>query len=921
MSKETKKDKYAIYKIASELNISKEHLLDYLTNKSVEVKSHVSKVDEGVYQDIISHFKKDKDIADKHQKKWDAFKKKHEEIDQKEKKGKKKEEDLKEETVELTYTVTEKTEIEEPETQQIVEIQTPSETELPPSEEKIIEEEILPGDIAAEIAGESTPTAIEEQIETILEEPVIEDKIETEIKAADEEIKKEVVEEEIKSEVAATSIAALKRNKKSLKIVGKISLDGKEQKGDEKTAKEATTEKDEKKVKRPKKKRLREDLKKMKQEEDPVKAKRVKRIKGRDVDEKAVDEAIKRTKESMDVSATSSRTAIKKKKKKEKQEEIKQQHEKELSEKSILRISEFVSVSELANLMNVSVAEVITKCMTFGLMVSINQRLNKDTITLVADDFGFDVDFQEEYITAKIEDLEDSLEFLETRPPVVTIMGHVDHGKTSLLDYVRNSQVVAGEAGGITQHIGAYKVALESGKEIAFLDTPGHEAFTAMRARGAMITDIVILVVAADDSVMPQTIEAINHAQAAGVPIIIAINKIDKQAANSKRIRQQLADKNVLVEEWGGKYQSVEISAKHGKNIDLLLEKVLLEAEVLDLKANSNRLARGHVIEVELDRGKGVVTTILVQKGTLNIGDPFVAGASSGRVRAMFDERGHKLKSASPSTPVQILGFDEMPQAGDEFVAVESDRIARSISTERMLIKREQEYRLVKHLTLDEISKQIKIGGVKDLRIIVKGDVDGSVEALADSLLKISTEEVKVSVIHKGVGAIVESDVLLAAASQAIIVGFHVRPNLNARKLAETEKIDIRLYNIIYNAINEIRSAVEGMLSPEVSEEITSTVEVRDVFKISRVGTIAGCYVQDGKIHRNNKIRLIREGIVIYDGNIDTLKRFKDDIREVENGKECGIKIENFNDVKVGDIIESYKMTEKKRTLENVGKN
>ncbi|MBM4174886.1 MAG: translation initiation factor IF-2 [Ignavibacteria bacterium] len=917
MSKEGKKTKYAIYKIASELNISKEHLLEYLNSKGIEVKSHVSKVDEGVYEDIISHFKKDKDLADKHQRKWDAFKKKHEEVDDKGKKEKKKEEESKEEIVELTYTVTEKADLAESEIQEGIEITAPS--EIPPTEEKVTEEDSLPGEIAEVIAGEIFAPVSEEKIEVTAEETAIEKLVETEVKEVVKE-EKEAVETKAKPEIATTSISALKRNKKSLKIVGKISLDGKDKK-EETSGKETPAEKEEKKVKRHKKKRLREDLKKTKIEEEPVKAKRVKKIKGREIDEKAVDDAIRRTKESMDVSASSARASLKKKKKKEKLEEIKQQHEKELSEKSILRVSEFVSVSELANLMNVSVAEVITKCMSFGLMVSINQRLNKDTIILVADDFGFEVDFQEEYVTAKIEDQEDSAESLETRPPVVTIMGHVDHGKTSLLDYIRNSQVVAGEAGGITQHIGAYKVALESGKEIAFLDTPGHEAFTAMRARGAMITDIVILVVAADDSVMPQTIEAINHAQAAGVPIIIAINKIDKQSANTERIRQQLADKNVLVEEWGGKYQSVEISAKQGKNIELLLEKVLLEAEVLDMKANPNRYARGHIIEVELDRGKGVVATVLVQKGTLNIGDPFVAGASSGRVRAMFDERGHKMESAPPSTPVQILGFDEMPQAGDEFVAVETDRIARSISTERMLIKREQEHRLVKHLTLDEISKQIKIGGVKDLRIIVKGDVDGSVEALADSLLKISTEEVKVSVIHKGVGAIVESDVLLAAASQAVIVGFHVRPNLNARKLAETEKIEIRLYNIIYNAINEIKSAVEGMLSPEVSEEITSTVEVRDVFKISRVGTIAGCYVQDGKIQRNNKIRLVREGIVIYDGNIDTLKRFKDDIREVENGKECGIKIENFNDVKVGDIIESYKFVEKKRKLENVSKN
>lgn len=914
MSKEAKKTKYAIYKIASELNISKEHLFEYLTGKGIEAKSHMSKVDEDVYENIIHHFKKDKDIADKHQRKWDAFKKKHEDIDDKDKKVKKKEEkEPKEESVELTYTVTEKADLAETELSPITEAVTST-------EELVIEEKAAEAETLSEVVAEKA--AAKEIVATVegkVKEELIAEKIEIETKDVVEKIVKAPKREET-IEVADTSISDIKRNKKKLKIVGKIALDVKETK-EEAAPKVDQVVKEEKKVKHPKKKRLREDLKKTKIVEEQAKSKRVKRIKGRDVDEKAVDDAIRRTIESMDVTVTSARASSKKKKKKEKIEELKHQHEQETLEKRILRVSEFISVSELANIMKVSVAEVITKCMTFGLMVSINQRLNKDTITLVSDDFGFEVDFQEEYITAKIEDREDTAESLVFRPPVVTIMGHVDHGKTSLLDYIRNSQVVAGEAGGITQHIGAYKVALESGKEIAFLDTPGHEAFTAMRARGAMITDIVILVVAADDSVMPQTIEAINHAQAAGVPIIIAMNKIDKPAANTERIRQQLADKNVLVEEWGGRYQSVEISAKMGKNIDLLLEKVLLESEVLDLKANPNRLARGHVIEVELDRGKGVVATILVQKGTLKIGDPFVAGVSSGKIRAMFDERGNKLEEAPPSTPVQILGFDEMPQAGDEFVAVESDRVARGISSERLLIKREQEYRLIKHLTLDEISKQIQIGGVKDLRIIVKGDVDGSVEALADSLLKISTEEVKVSVIHKGVGAIVESDVLLAAASQAIIIGFHVRPNLNARKLAETEKIEIRLYNIIYQAINEIKSAVEGMLSPEISEVVTATVEIRDVFKISRVGTIAGCYVQDGKIQRNNKIRLVREGIVIYEGNIETLKRFKDDIREVEHGKECGIKIENFNDVKIGDIVEAYKFVEKKRTLENVGKN
>ncbi|MFN3694410.1 MAG: translation initiation factor IF-2, partial [Ignavibacterium sp.] len=587
---------------------------------------------------------------------------------------------------------------------------------------------------------------------------------------------------------------------------------------------------------------------------------------------------------------------------------------KQLESKKI-RVNEFIAVNELANLMNVPVGEVIAKCISMGLMVSINQRLDVETITLVADEFGFEVEFQKEYTADVLEDKPDPEESIKPRPPVVTIMGHVDHGKTSLLDYIRNANVVAGEAGGITQHIGAYQVELPEGKLITFLDTPGHEAFTAMRARGAQLTDIVILVVAADDAVMPQTVEALNHAQAANVPIIVAINKIDKPGANPDKIKQQLADRNLLVEDWGGKYQCVELSAKTGKNIDLLLEKILLEAEILDLKANPDRPARGAVVEAELDKGRGVVATILVQKGTLRIGDPFVAGIYHGRVRAMFDERGNKVKEAPPSTPVQVLGFEGVPQAGDTFVVVESERDAREIALKRQQLKREQDQKQVHHLTLDEIAKQISIGGVKELPLIVKGDVDGSVEALSDSFMKLTNQEVVVRVIHKGVGGISESDVLLAAASNAIIIGFNVRPNLNARKLAETQKVDIRLYSVIYDAINEVKSALEGLLSPVLSEEITSTVEVREVFKVPKVGTVAGCYVTDGKIARSNKIRIIRDGIVIHQGEILSLKRFKDDVREVDAGYECGISIVNFNDIKVGDIIEGFKIVETKKTL------
>ena len=565
--------------------------------------------------------------------------------------------------------------------------------------------------------------------------------------------------------------------------------------------------------------------------------------------------------------------------------------------------------------MRVTVAEVIQKCMGLGIMVSINQRLEKDTIQLVADEFGFQVAFESEFTSDVLADIEDDEEMLRQRPPVVTIMGHVDHGKTSLLDYIRNANVVAGEAGGITQHIGAYEVTLADGKQITFLDTPGHEAFTAMRARGAQVTDIVVLVVAADDNVMPQTVEAISHAQAASVPIVIAINKIDKQEANVDRIKQQLAEKGVLVEEWGGKYQAVPISAKTGLNVDQLLERILLEAEVMDLKANPDRLARGVVVESELDKGKGIVATVLVQKGTLRIGDSFICGIWSGRARAMFDERVRRVEVAKPSQPVQLIGFDGIPQAGDDLVVLESEREAREISIKRQQLKREQDFRQRRTITLDDISKQIKEGQVKDLPIIVKGDVDGSVEALSDSLMKLSTGEVKVVVIHKGVGGISESDVLLAAASRAVIIGFHVRPNLNARRLSESEEVDIRLYNIIYDAINEVKSALEGMLAPSLTEQVLATVEVRDVFKISKVGTIAGCYVQDGKIVRNNKVRLVRDGLIVFDGTIASLKRFKEDVREVEQGFECGLGLEGFNDIKVGDTVEAYTIVETKRKL------
>ena len=603
----------------------------------------------------------------------------------------------------------------------------------------------------------------------------------------------------------------------------------------------------------------------------------------------------------------------------EKREAISQKHQEVVDQqeldKNILKVTEFVSVNELASMMSIPVTDIISTCMNLGLFVSINQRLDAETMALLADEFGFKVEFVSAELQEAVREEMDEEEDLKPRPPIVTVMGHVDHGKTKLLDYIRNTNVIAGEAGGITQHIGAYGVILEDGRQITFLDTPGHEAFTAMRARGAQITDIAIIVVAADDGVMPQTKEAINHASAAGVPIIFAINKIDKPTSNPDKIKEALATMNYLVEDWGGKYQSQEISAKSGLNIDILLDKILLEAEMLDLKANPDKPAIGTVIESSLDKGRGFTATVLVKAGTLRIGDIMLAGSCFGHIKAMYNERGYKVDVVGPATPTLILGLNGAPQAGDKFNVMESDREAKDIATKRAQLQREQGLRTQKHITLDEIGRRIAIGNFQELNIIVKGDVDGSVEALSDSLIKLSTPEIQLNIIHKAVGQISESDVLLAAASNAIIVGFQVRPSLSARKLAEKEEIDVRLYSIIYNAIEEIRSAMEGMLMPEVREEIVATLEIREIFKVTKVGTVAGCYVKEGKITRNTRVRIIRDGIVIYTGELGSLKRFKDDVKEVVGGYECGLNIHNFNDIKEGDIVEGYQEFEVKKTL------
>lgn len=865
--------KIKIYKLATELNLSSETIIEFLKKKGFEVKSHMSIVSDDMMKAIMSHFKKEKDVAERHQRKVQEFRT-----------ARKKE-------------PAEKVEKKEPK------------EEIPSKKVEVVAavEEVVP----APVSVESAPVV--EAPAEVVEPPITQAEPETvsEVEEVQKQPEKKIAARERAPQTPLEAAAA--RAPRGLTIKGKIDLSV------QPAVSEETADAEEKKKKK-KKKKLREEVKKgaevpVVEEDLKTKARKKKKIRHTEVDELEVEKAIRETLAEMDDSTVSQRAAFRKKKKREREEEEQRLLEERERLKTHVRVTEFVTVGELANLMRVSVAEVIQKIMGLGIMASINQRLDKDTIQLVADEFGYQVDFEEEFTDEVLQDKEDPETSLQPRPPVVTIMGHVDHGKTSLLDYIRTANVVAGEAGGITQHIGAYEVTLDNGKQITFLDTPGHEAFTAMRARGAQVTDIVVLVVAADDSVMPQTVEAISHAQAAGVPMIVAINKIDKPEANPDRIRQQLSEKGVLVEEWGGKYQSVEISARTGKNVDLLLEKILLEAEVLNLRANPNRHARGVVIEAQLDKGKGIVATVLVQKGTLRIGDSFVSGIWSGRVRAMFDERGNRVEAAKPSQPVQVIGFDGIPQAGDTFVVLPSEREAREISLKRQQLKREQDFRQRHMVTLDDLSKQIQEGQVKDLPMIVKGDVDGSVEALSDALMKLSTSEVKVRVIHKGVGGISESDVLLAAASRAVIIGFHVRPNLNARRLAEKEEVEIRLYNIIYDAINDVKNALEGLLAPTVSEEVTATVEVRETFKIPKVGMIAGCYVKDGTIVRNNKVRLVRDGIVVYEGSIASLKRFKDDVREVAEGFECGIGLEGFNDIKVGDIIESYKIVETKRKL------
>ncbi len=897
MSEMQKPQKLRLYKFAAEYNLSSDMIEEFLKGKGYQINSQNTPLTKEMLEDLNVKFKKEIEKAEDHYRKVSEFNKMRQDAP-------------------LPEEVTE--------------------TEVAAKSSEIKAEETVVAEVQAESVEEPDEIGAEAGLKEEIEEEPADDEADSEIvQSVENESEIESVKQSSEDQGFKTrGEIELDKKKKGLTIVGRINL-----MSDKEAVKQAAQERpaeekapvvhsdrphNENQEDEPaKKKKLKIKKKKKKEpgevtEEPSTKNKKKKKLKRPEVDKQVVDAAVKRTMLGLDESVVQDRAKIRKMKRKEKQEIQDQIDEiRNLEEQTKVKVTEFISVIELSNLMGVSVNEVIQKFMSMGLMVSINQRLDKEAITLVADDFGFEVEFQDEFAEELLEEKEDENAEFVPRSPVVTIMGHVDHGKTSLLDYIRKANVVAGESGGITQHIGAYKVKVKEDKYITFLDTPGHEAFTAMRARGASVTDIVVLIVAADDAVMPQTVEAINHAMAAGVPMIIAINKIDKPGANIEKIKQQLAERNILVEDWGGKYQCAQISAKAGLNIDVLLEKIILEAELLDLKAPERRHARGIVIESQIDKGRGVTATILVQKGTLRAGDPFVAGVCSGRVRAMFDERNKKIAEAGPSTPVLVLGFESAPQAGDTFICMESEREVREVSIKRQQLKREQDHRQVRLITLDEIASQVGSGAIKELPIIVKGDVDGSVEALADSLMKLSNEEVKVKVIHKAVGAISEGDVLLAAASNAIIIGFHVRPNVNARRLSESEKIDIRLYNVIYDAINEVKSALEGMLSPVLSEVNKSTVEVRDIFKVPKVGTVAGCYVQDGKIARSQKIRLFRNGVVVYEGSLSSLKRFKDDVKEVDAGYECGLSISNFNDIKIGDIVESYQIVETKKKFED----
>ncbi len=877
--------KKRVFQVAREFNISNEALIDFLTGLNFDIRNHMSPLSDDAYNKVMDKY-------------GEATVQPVENVDE--------EQEFRKRLRDKQAIEKEKSEKAKEELERRIRFAKELAEEMPKLKHRQ-EQQDRPDEISkpVEVKDETRVESPSQQIPSATEEqeakpkPRIKKKLKIiEIPPEQKDSRQKPKEDQGKSDSSKTT-----RDKTGDKSSPAPKKDGSAQGDSDKGSQEGRK----KRRRKPRGKKAGDEQ--VKPEEALAASKRSKKKKKRRpvFNEEEIQSNIRQTLASIDDSSKS------KKRKRRIQEDI----EEESEINPVIKVSEFMSLAELANLMDIESTELIRKCMELGMMVSINQRLDMDSITLLASEYEYEVEplaeFGEDLLEQMDEDDED--EDLQPRPPVVTIMGHVDHGKTSLLDYYRNSNIIAGESGSITQHIGAYEVHL-NGKAITFLDTPGHEAFTAMRARGAQITDIVILVVAADDNVMPQTIEAISHARAAEVPIVVAINKVDKPNANPDMIKKQLAEHNVLIEQWGGKYQCVEISAKTGQACDQLLESILLEAEMLDLKANPDRRAKGVVIESRLDKGKGVVSSVLVQTGTLKVGDPFVAGTYSGKVRSMLDERNKRIKLAGPSQPVQVLGFDGLPQAGDTFIVLESERDTRDISQKRQILQREHDLWSNRPRTLDEISRQIQKGQIEQLSIVVKADVDGSIEAIIDSLLKLSTDEVTVNVIHRGVGAISESDVLLASASGAIIIGFHVRPTTKARELASKENVDIRSYEVIYDIIEDVKSALEGFLKPTITEQNVGTVEIRQTFKVPKIGTIAGCYVTNGKINRNHRVKLYRDDRLIHDGKISSLKRFKDDVKEVNSGFECGIGIEGYDDLKVNDIIESYELIETKRTLE-----
>ena len=913
MSPEGKEMKFRISDIARELQVSPQEVLHFVKEAGGKVASTSSMVKGPMRDLILDQFSDEKKLVDKTRKIREEKQIRLSRLEEQSRKTYEKEQQLKD-------TISGRPE------KAVAQSKTEAQPELPePGQETVIE--TVQKTVEPELP-EQAP-APDETVEPVIEEEQspVEERAETVAETDDVEGQ---ISFETPQKIGGLTVFGTLDVQSSLGMGGEADKKKRRKKRFKEQADELKDEfdikvKDEGKEKdgsgdskKPVKKRS-EESRKITTDSGTAKKKKGKKKKKLEVDEKTIEKNIRSTISGMDDSSGSgsSRQKFRKMRKIEREKELEEAEAIKEAQRSVIRVTEFATAHELADLMGILPKEIIQHCFTMGKFVTINQRLDKETIELVAMEFGFEVEFVTEVEATEVTELVDEDEELEIRPPVVTIMGHVDHGKTSLLDYIRSSNVVAGESGGITQHIGAYEVSLDGDRKITFLDTPGHEAFTAMRARGAQVTDIVILVVSADDSVMPQTIEAINHSKAAEVPIVVAINKIDKPDANPEKIKTQLSEAGVLVEDWGGEYQSQEISAKQGTGIDELMEKVLTEAEIRELKANFSIdvPARGIIVEAELDKGKGVVSTVLVQRGFLKVGDPFVAGHTMGRVKALMDERGKRIRNAGPSQPVSVLGFEDLPQSGDLFTVMLSDREAREIAQKRQIIRREHEFRRSTRVKLDSIARQIKEGLMKELSVIIKADTDGSIQALADGLMKIHNDEVKVQIIHQGVGQITETDVLLAAASDAIIIGFRVRPNVNAKRLAEKEDLDVRFYSVIYHVIEDIEQALEGMLSPELHEESIGSLEIRQVFKVPKVGNVAGCYMLEGKVFRDSKVRLLREGVQIYDGVLDSLKRFKDDVKEVDAGYECGLNLKGYSDIKVADVIEAYRIVEKRRKL------